>query len=194
MRPRRPAFTSAVTPAVACSRSPNAAPITWLTFSATSSPTSSSSVTGPTGNPNPTAAASISSIEAPSASRCPTSFAYGARMRFTQNPGLSFTTITVFPRRRPKPTAVLTTPGAVRAAGMTSSSGIRSTGEKKCMPITRSGRLAASAMRAMGIVEVFDANTASSRAAASTSRSTCCFTLRSSNTASMTRSARPKPA
>src|SRR2546425_8243586 len=74
-------------------------------------------------------------------------------MRLIQKPGLSFTTIAVFPMRRPKATAVLITPGAVRSDGITSSSGIRATGEKKCIPITRSGRFAASAMRAMGIVE-----------------------------------------
>ena len=34
---------------------------------------------------------------------------------------------------------------AVRADGITSSSGIRATGEKKCIPTTCSGRLAASA-------------------------------------------------
>src|SRR2546422_6123255 len=64
--------------------------------------------------------------------------------------------------RRPNATAVLTTPGAVRADGITSSSGMRATGEKKCIPITCSGRRAASAMRPIGMVEVLDANTARS--------------------------------
>ena len=96
--------------------------------------------------------------------------------------------------RRPNATAVLTTPGAVRADGITSSSGMRATGEKKCIPITCSGRRAASAMRPIGMVEVLDAKTARSAVAISTSRSTCCLTARSSNTASITRSARPKPA
>src|SRR2546430_11436629 len=75
-------------------------------------------------------------------------------MRFTQKPGLSCTTITVLPMRRPNATAVLTVCGAVRAPGMTSSNGILATGEKKCIPITRSGTRAASAMRVIGIVDV----------------------------------------
>jgi hypothetical protein len=102
--------------------------------------------------------------------------------------------VTVFPIRRPKATAVATTGGAVRAPGMISSSGIFATGEKKCMPITRSGRVAASAMRVIGMVDVFDAKIAWAGVRASTSRSTFCLTARSSNTASMTRSARPNPA
>src|SRR5438094_454808 len=175
-------------------RSPNASYITPATFSATSMPTSSNSVIGPTGKPNCTIRSSSSSIAVPSASRCPASFMYGVRIRFTQNPGLSLTTIAVLPMRRPNATAVLTTPGAVRADGITSSSGMRATGEKKCIPITCSGRRAASAMRPIGMVEVLDAKTARSAVAISTSRSTCCLTARSSNTASITRSAPPKPA
>src|SRR2546428_5962012 len=86
----------------------------------------------------------------------------------------------VLPMRRPNPTAVLTTCAAVRPDGITSSNGIRATGEKKCIPTTCSGRLAASAIRWIGIVDVLDANTASGAVAASTSRSTCCLTWRSS--------------
>ena len=95
--------------------------------------------------------------------------------------------------RRPNPTAVLTTCGAVRPDGITSSSGIRATGEKKCIPMTCSGRLAASAIRCIGMVDVLDANTASGAVTVSTSCSTCCLTWRSSNTASITSSARPNP-
>ncbi len=115
-------------------------------------------------------------------------------MRFTQNPGLSFTTMTVFPMRRPNATAVLTTPGAVRSPGMTSSRGIFATGEKKCMPMTRSGTRAASAIFVMGIVDVFDAKPDPSGVAASNSRRTCCLTAISSNTASIVSSARQNPA
>ncbi len=82
---------------------------------------------------------------------------------------------------------------SVRAPGITSSKGIRATGEKKCMPITRSGRRAASAIRVIGIVDVFDATTAVGPVAASTSRTTFCLTWRSSKTASITSSARPNP-
>jgi len=45
----------------------------------------------------------------------------------------------------------------------------------------------------MGSAEVFDAKTHSGRVAFSASRSTPCFTARSSKTASMTRSAWRKP-
>src|SRR5205807_154625 len=157
-----PAFTSSANAGDGAKRSPNASCITPATFSATSIPTSSNNVIGPTGKPNCTIRSSSSSIAVPSASRCPASFMYGVRIRFTQNPGLSFTTIAVFPMRRPNATAVVTTPGAVRADGITSSSGMRATGEKKCMPIICSGRRAASAMRPIGMVDVLDANTARS--------------------------------
>ena len=48
-------------------------------------------------------------------------------------------------------------------------------------------------MRPIGMVLVFDAKITSSGATASTSRSTVCLTLSSSNTASITRSTLPKP-
>ena len=76
---------------------------------------------------------------------------------------------------------------------MTSSSGIFSTGEKKCMPSTRSGRAAPCAIWAIGIVEVLVAMIVSGRTSCSTAASTARFTARSSNTASMTRSVREKP-
>ena len=50
-------------------RSPNASYITPATFSATSIPTSSSRVMGPTGKPNPTIRWSMSSIATPADSR-----------------------------------------------------------------------------------------------------------------------------
>ncbi len=114
-------------------------------------------------------------------------------MRFAKKPGLSLTTMTVFPSDRPKATAVVTTSGAVCAVTMISSSGILCTGEKKCMPSTRSGRFDALAIAVMGIVLVFVAKMASGNSAASASASTACFTARSSNTASMTSCTRRKP-
>ena len=129
----------------------------------------------------------------PSSSMRPASFMYGARMRFTKNPGASFTTITVLPRRRPKATVVVIASGAVCGVTITSSSGILWTGEKKCAPITRSGRLAPDAMLAIGIVLVFVANIASAGSRGSTSASTWCFTPWSSNTASITSGTLPNP-
>ena len=48
--------------------------------------------------------------------------------------------------RRPNATAVVIDFGSGGSPGITSSSGMRATGEKKCMPITRSGRLAPAAI------------------------------------------------
>ena len=62
-------------------RSPNASSMTWPTFAATSMPTSSSSVMGPTGKPHARSAGVDRAMSAPSTSRCAASFMYGARMR-----------------------------------------------------------------------------------------------------------------
>ena len=71
---------------------------------------------------------------------------------------------------------------------MISTSGIFSTGEKKCRPMNWSGRDEASARPVIGRVEVFDANTAVFGSAASAFLVASAFTSRFSNTASMTRS------
>ena len=83
---------------------------------------------------------------------------------------------------------------SVLSVTMISNSGIFWTGEKKCMPMTRPGFRVASAIRAIGIVLVLEARIQDSETTASNSRNTCCFTSRSSKTASITRSARPRPA
>ena len=82
---------------------------------------------------------------------------------------------------------------SVEGVTITSSSGILWTGEKKCIPSTRDGRFDEAAISAMGSDEVLLANTQVSRVAASTSARTFRFSSRSSNTASITRSARLKP-
>jgi hypothetical protein len=71
---------------------------------------------------------------------------------------------------------------------MISTSGILSTGEKKCRPMNCCGRALASARPVMGRVEVLEANTASGASCASACAVTSALTARSSNTASMTRS------
>ncbi len=76
---------------------------------------------------------------------------------------------------------------------MISSSGILCTGEKKCMPSTLCGRAAAAAILVMGNDEVLEAKMQSSRVTASISLTRRCFSSRSSKTASITRSARPRP-
>ena len=83
--------------------------------------------------------------------------------------------------------------GAVSSVGITSSSGIFSTGEKKCIPSTRSGRWASAAIWWIGMVDVLLAKMVSGRVTASTSASTLRLSASSSNTASITRSARLNP-
>ena len=144
-------------------RSPNASSMIAPDFPATSSPTSSSSVIGPTGKPNSTSAPSMASIAAPSSSRR-TGFVYVGR----EDPvGVEAGRVvhddhrlaTACRRRR---RSSMTSRLVSAASTMTSSSGILCTGEKKCIPSTRSGRDDASAIRAIGIVLVFDAKIACS--------------------------------
>ena len=71
---------------------------------------------------------------------------------------------------------------------MISTSGILSTGLKKCRPMKWSGRALAWASPVMGKVEVLEANTALAPITASALAVTSAFTARSSNTASITRS------
>jgi hypothetical protein len=97
------------------------------------------------------------------------------------------------PRRRPKVTAVAVAQASVCEVTTTSSSGIFSTGEKKCMPRTREGRRASRAISPIGSEEVLLANTHSSGVSASVSASTLRFSSTSSKTASITRSAWRKP-
>ena len=65
--------------------------------------------------------------------------------------------MTVLPSFFPYATAVTVASLLVRLVTITSSSGILCTGEKKCIPSTRSGRVARAAMSDMGIVLVLEA-------------------------------------
>ena len=65
---------------------------------------------------------------------------------------------------------------------------MRSTGEKKWMPMKRGGSLNSVASEEIGSVEVLEANTVLSPITAWILAITSDFTLRSSNTASITRS------
>ncbi|MCY1442092.1 hypothetical protein D9M71_584390 [compost metagenome] len=77
---------------------------------------------------------------------------------------------------------------------MISTSGMRSTGLKKCRPMNFSGRATAWARPVIGRVEVLEAITASGSAAASAAALTLAFSSRFSNTASMIRSQPSKSA
>ncbi|EWS63116.1 hypothetical protein Y695_03654 [Hydrogenophaga sp. T4] len=71
---------------------------------------------------------------------------------------------------------------------MISTSGILSTGEKKCRPMKLAGRADASASPLMGRVEVLEAKMAPGAITASALRVTSALMARSSNTASTTMS------
>ena len=72
---------------------------------------------------------------------------------------------------------------------MISSSGILSTGLKKCSPMKSAGRALSAARPVIGRVEVFEPSSAPSARYGSTSANTCALTFGSSKTASITRSA-----
>ena len=72
---------------------------------------------------------------------------------------------------------------------MISSSGILSTGEKKCSPMKSAGRETPSASSVIGSVEVLEPSSAPSARCGSISANTCALTFGSSKTASITRSA-----
>ena len=69
-----------------------------------------------------------------------------------------------------------------------STSGILSTGEKKCRPRKLVGSTHAFAIEVIGSDEVFEASSASGPTIAATLANVCFFSARSSKTASMTRS------
>ncbi len=71
---------------------------------------------------------------------------------------------------------------------MISTSGILSTGEKKCMPMKSSGRFTAPESSVIGSVEVFEASSASGFTTSCTSAYTLALSEGSSKTASMTES------
>ena len=89
---------------------------------------------------------------------------------------------------------VLVTTGSVLSVTMISTRGIFSTGEKKCMPMTRSGCAAFSAIWVMGRELVLLAKIPPTFVTSSSSVTICCLRPRISGTASMVICAVPKPA
>ena len=83
-------------------------------------------------------------------------------MRFTRKPGPSFTTTGSLPSLRESVVMAATVSSDVLLPRTTSTSGIFSTGLKKCMPTTLSGRFDAFASSVMERDEVFDAKMACS--------------------------------
>ena len=103
-----------------------------------------------------------------------------------KNPRESLTTMGVLPicatRARARPRAS----SEVSAPLMISTSGILSTGEKKCRPMKSAGRSTPPASMVMGRVEVLEHSSASGAMCGAISANTVSLTFGSSNTASMT--------
>ena len=152
-------------------------------------PTSSSSWIGPTGKPNLTSASSMTSIGL--AFRQQAHRFVDVRREDTVHIEPRF--ICDHNRRFALPFRQLHHGGdSLRvgslACGITSTSGIFSTGLKKCRPITCPGRLACAAISPIGNDEVFDAKMVCGPPYCSTSPTIRCLRARSSNTASITTS------
>ena len=143
--------------------------------------------------PNAVIAASTSSIRQPSCTRRTASERYGARIRLTRNPGASRTTTGVLPSVLARAKIVATVSSLVRSPRITSTSGIRCTGLKKCIPATRPGSSAPTAISVMGSVDVLEAKIAARGTASSHSFRTARLTASFSTTASIVTSQRPKP-
>jgi hypothetical protein len=112
--------------------------------------------------------------------------------RVVTNPATSrFTTTQVLPIPSANARARASVSSLVRWPRTSSHSAIIGTGEKKCVPTTRSGRRVTEAIAVIGIADVLVASTASSRVTRSSTRNTSCFASICSNTASMTISASP---
>ncbi len=87
---------------------------------------------------------------------------YGNSTRLTRNPAQSFTTIGVLRILLARATTVAIVSSLVFSPRITSTSSMRSTGLKKCIPTNRSGCGVDSARRVIEIVEVLLARIASS--------------------------------
>ena len=110
-------------------------------------------------------------------------------MRLPMKPSQTPETTAVLPMRRASDITVASTSGRVFFARTTSSSFMTLAGLKKCMPSTSPGRFVNAAIRSTSSVEVLVARIAPRFITLSSARNTAFFTSRSSNTASMTRSA-----
>ena len=129
---------------------------------------------------------SIMAAGTPSSSMRWPSLMKAPQTREVKKPRLSFTTIGVLRIFCTKSMARASVSGEVFLPTMISTSGIFSTGEKKCRPMNWSGRDDASARPVIGKVEVLEANTASLGSAASAFLVASALTSRFSNTASTT--------
>ena len=83
----------------------------------------------------------------------------GRLQRLTRNPGPSVARITVLPIARPVASASASAASEERRPAITSTSAISGAGLKKCIPTTRSGRVAPAAIPVTGSEEVLVAST-----------------------------------
>ncbi len=108
--------------------------------------------------------------------------------REVKKPRESFTTIGVLLICRTRSKARASASWPVRSPLMISTSGILSTGEKKCSPMKSAWRSTPSAREVMGSVEVLEHSSASGSTRCSISWKTLCLSSGFSKTASMTAS------
>ena len=165
--------------------------ITFITLSRMSNPIMSASSRGPIGwlQPSfmPLSTSSTEPIKEPTMTQA--SLSMGSRARLTIKPGLSSARIRVLPIFSPTSLMSSSTSWAVSRPKMTSHSFILGTGEKKCIPTTREGRLVAAARAVREMEEVLEAKMVWSGHISSSWRKTACLASRFSKMASTTRSA-----
>ncbi|MNH26697.1 hypothetical protein D3C79_867620 [compost metagenome] len=115
-------------------------------------------------------------------------------MRLPMKPKHTPDTTGSLPMRLATFSVVASTSGAVSRPRTTSSRRMTFAGLKKCRPTTSCGRRVQAAMRSTSRVEVLLARIAPGLHTRSRVRNTCCLIDRSSNTASITRSASARSA
>ncbi|MNN37495.1 hypothetical protein D3C81_1514450 [compost metagenome] len=115
-------------------------------------------------------------------------------MRLPIKPKHTPDTTGILPMRLPTLRVVASTSAAVALPRTTSSRRMTLAGLKKCRPITSCGRRVTAAMASTSRVEVLLARMAPGLHTSSRVRNTCCLIDRSSNTASITRSASARSA
>ncbi len=153
---------------------------------------SSRSCSGGTGYPASFAASSTRPGSIPAPTAISASSRYRSMTRLVKNPRLSRTTMGVFPSSRAYSRADDKVFSDVRVPTIVSTSRIRSTGEKKCMPTNVSGRDNVDARVVIGSVDVVDASTVPGSVTASIVCRTCCLTATFSATASTTNAEGPR--
>ena len=149
---------------------------------------------GPIGKPKSNSTWSTRAGAAPSRMIRSASAWRRASIRLPTKPGQTPTGTAILPRRRATAMAVARISGAVAAPRTTSTSSMTLAGEKKCIPMTLSGRLVAAASAFTSRPEVLVARTASGLAMSSKAAKTRFLRSMSSKTASITRSAPAKSA